>query len=150
MDRKNIITNKKAFFEYEVLETYEAGIQLLGTEVKSIRDGRCNIAESYVIEDNNELFIKSLNISPYKNGNINNHDPLRKRKILLHRKEISKIIRAVKEKGITVIPIKIYLLGSLIKVEIAICRGKKLYDKREAIKEKDNKKNIQRELRSKL
>lgn len=147
MSEKIITINKKARFEYTVIDTKEAGIQLVGTEVKSIRDGHCSIAEGYVIEENGELFLKNVNISAYKHGNINNHDPLRKRKLLLHNREITRIIKYIKEKGITVIPLKFYYKGSLIKVEIGICKGKKQYDKRESIKERDTKKTIEREMK---
>jgi len=144
---KIISNNKKVHFEYSIIEKFEAGIQLVGTEVKSLREGRCSLAEGYIIEDNNELFIKNINIPEYKHGNINNHKPLRNRKILLHKREIKKIIKNVKEKGITVIPTKMYFKGSIIKVEIAICKGKKLFDKRENIKERETKKNIEREMK---
>lgn len=146
---KVISSNKKARFEYEILDSYEAGIELVGTEVKSIRDGRCSLSEGYVIEENGELFLKNVNINIYKHGNINNHDPLRKRKLLMHKKEIFKINKNVKEKGVTVIPLKLYFKGSLVKLEIAICKGKKLYDKREKIKERETKKTIEREVKKK-
>ena len=148
MNKKIISQNKKARFEYSILNTMEAGIQLYGTEVKSLREGRCSIAEGYIIEEQGELFLKNVNISAYKHGNINNHEPLRKRKLLLHKKEIISIIRYIKEKGIAVIPLKFYFKGSLIKVEIAICKGKKLYDKRETIKQRDSKKTIEREMKN--
>ncbi len=147
MSEKIIANNKKARFEYSILEKIETGIQLLGTEVKSLREGKCSIAEGYVTEDNGELFLKNVNITPYKHGNINNHEPLRKRKLLLHKKEIKKVIRNIKESGITVIPLKFYFKSSLIKVEIGICKGKKLFDKRETIKERDTKKTIEREMK---
>lgn len=147
MSEKIITINKKARFEYSIIDTKEAGIQLVGTEVKSIRGGHCSIAEGYVIDENGELFLKNVNISAYKHGNINNHDPLRKRKLLLHNREITRIIKYIKEKGITVIPLKFYFKGNLIKVEIGICKGKKLYDKRENIKERDTKKAIEREMK---
>lgn len=144
---KIIATNKKARFEYSIEETLEAGIQLVGTEVKSLREGRCNIAEGYISEKNGELFLRNVNITEYKHGNINNHDPMRIRKLLLHKAEIIKINRQVKEKGITVIPLKFYFKGSNVKVEIGICKGKKLYDKRETMKERDSKKAIEREMK---
>ena len=149
MSEKIIANNKKAKFEYTILDTLEAGIILLGTEVKSLREGRCSLSEGYITEENGELFLKNVNISAYKHGNINNHEPLRKRKLLLHNKEIGKIIKNIKEKGITVIPLKLYFKGSLIKIEIGICKGKKLYDKRETIKERDTKKSIEREMKKK-
>ena len=150
MREKIIANNKKARFEYSILDSLEAGIQLVGTEVKSLREGRCSIGEGYVTEENGELFLKNVNISAYKHGNINNHAPLRKRKLLLHTKEIKKIIKNIKEKGITVIPLKFYFKDSLIKVEIGICKGKKIYDKRETIKERDTKKTIEREMKKKF
>ena len=149
MSEKIIANNKKARFEYSILDTLEAGIQLVGTEVKSLREGRCSIGEGYITEENGELFLKNVNIAAYTHGNINNHEPLRKRKLLLHNKEIYRIIKNIKEKGITVIPLKFYFKGSIIKVEIGICKGKKLYDKRESIKERDTKKSIERELKKK-
>ena len=150
MSEKIITTNKYAYYEYEILEKLECGIMLVGTEVKSLREGRCNIKEAYVIEENKELFIKHFNISEYKHGNINNHEPLRKRKLLLHKKEIERLTRFIKEKGVTVIPTKIYFKGSIIKIEIAVGRGKKLYDKRETIKNRDNEREIKREMRNKI
>ncbi|HOJ64248.1 MAG TPA: SsrA-binding protein SmpB [Spirochaetota bacterium] len=145
---KTIIYNKKANFEYIFLDKFESGIQLKGTEVKSLREGKCSIGEAYIIEQGNEIFIKNMNISHFKHGNINNHDPLRLRKLLLHKKEIEKIKRAIKEKGTTVVPIRLYFKGSLVKVEIAIAKGKKLYDKRETIKERETKKHIAREMKT--
>ncbi|OHD08781.1 MAG: SsrA-binding protein [Spirochaetes bacterium GWC1_27_15] len=144
---KVVSFNKKANFEYEILDTIEAGIILCGTEVKSIRQGKCSLNEGYIVEENGELYMKNVNISQYNYGNINNHEPLRKRKLLLHKMEIVKLIRSIKEKGITIIPIKIYFKGSLIKVAIAICKGKKLYDKRESMKDKDSKRQIEREMK---
>jgi len=149
MDYKTITQNKKAHFEYQILDKYEAGIQLKGTEVKSIRAGKSSINDGYIVEEDNELYVKNMNISTYDQGNINNHEPLRKRKLLLHRKEIEKIVRAIKEKGITVIPLKLYFKRSIIKLEIALGKGKKLYDKRETIKDRDNKKSLEREMRMK-
>lgn len=147
MSEKIIVFNKKAKFEYEILETFECGIVLFGTEVKSIREGRCSITEGYVVEENGELYLKNVNISEYKFGNICNHDPLRKRKLLLHKKEVLKLKREINEKGKTLIPLKVYFKGSLIKVEIALCKGKKLVDKRESIKERDTKRDIEKELK---
>ena len=150
MNEKIIANNKKVRFEYSILDTLEAGIQLVGTEVKSLREGKCSIGEGYITEENGELFLKNVNIAAYTHGNINNHDPLRKKKLLLHNKEIRRIIKNIKEKGITVIPLKFYFKGSIIKVEIGICKGKKLYDKRESIKERDTKKSIEREMKKKF
>ena len=139
MSEKIVANNKKARFDYTIMDSMEAGIELAGTEVKSLRNGKCNIAEGYVIDENGELFLKNVNITEYSHGNINNHEPLRKRKLLLHKNEIIRLIKSIKEKGITVIPLKMYFKGSLIKVEIGVCKGKKLYDKRETIKEREDK-----------
>ncbi|MCG8570255.1 MAG: SsrA-binding protein SmpB [Spirochaetes bacterium] len=144
---KLIVKNKKAFFEYEILEKIEAGIQLVGTEVKSLRQGKCNISEGYVIEQKGELYLKNIHISEYSHGNINNHDPKRIRKILVHKKEIEKLIRKLKETGISIVPLRVYFRGSLIKIEIGIGRGKKLYDKRQTMKERDTNRSIDRELK---
>lgn len=144
---KTIVSNKKAFFEYSILEKYEAGIQLLGTEVKSLRSGKCSISEGYIIEQGGELFVKNMNIPQYSHGNIHNHEPLRLRKLLLHKNEIEKLLRAQNEKGVTIVPLKVYLKGSLIKVELGLGRGKKLYDKRETIKERDSKRKLQSEMK---
>ena len=141
---KQIVYNKKANFEYEILEKYEAGIVLQGTEVKSIKAGKCSITEAYLIDKDEELFIKGMNISEYKQGNIHNHDPLRIRKLLLHRKEIREILRGITEKGNTAVPLAVFLKDSLVKVTIALVKGKKLYDKRETIRDRDNKRELDR------
>jgi SsrA-binding protein len=145
MDIKIIATNKKAHFEYEILDKIEAGIELKGTEVKSLRFGKCSLGEGYIVDENLEIFVKNINIPQYSHGNIFNHDPKRKRKLLLHKKEIQKLTRTIKEKGLTAIPLRMYFKGSVIKVEIALCRGKKLYDKRETIKQRDSNRTIERE-----
>ena len=144
MKTKQITYNKKANFEYQILETYEAGIVLVGTEVKSLRQGKCSISEAYIIDIKGELFVKNMNISEYSHGNINNHEPQRLRKLLLQKKQIREILRASNEKGHTIIPISVYFKGSLIKISIGLGKGKKLYDKRETIKDRDNQRNIQR------
>lgn len=141
---KQIVFNKKANFEYEILEKYEAGIVLQGTEVKSIKDGKCSIGEAYLIDKDNELFIKGMNISEYRQGNIHNHEPLRIRKLLLHKKEIREILRGINEKGNTAVPLAVFLKDSLVKVTIALAKGKKLYDKRETIRDRDNKRELDR------
>ena len=141
---KQIVYNKKANFEYEILEKYEAGIVLQGTEVKSIKAGKCSITEAYLIDKDEELFIKGMNISEYKQGNIHNHEPLRIRKLLLHRKEIREILRGITEKGNTAVPLAVFLKDSLVKVTIALVKGKKLYDKRETIRDRDNKRELDR------
>ncbi|HPO48976.1 MAG TPA: SsrA-binding protein SmpB [Spirochaetota bacterium] len=147
MGIKIITSNKKIHFEYEILDSIEAGIVLFGTEVKSIRQGKGSINEGYVIEEGGELFIKNMNIPHYDKGNINNCEPLRIRKLLLNKKEIVKLSRQIKEKGITIVPSKLYFKNSIIKLELALCKGKKLYDKRESIKDRENQRNIEREMK---
>lgn len=142
-----IANNKKAYHDYFVEETYEAGIALAGTEVKSLRMGRCSIKESFIGVDNEEVYIYQMHISPYEKGNIFNKDPLRTRKLLLHKYEINKLIGQQKMKGYTLIPLKIYFKDSLVKVEVGLCRGKKLYDKREDIAKKDAKREAEREFK---
>lgn len=147
---KLVANNKKAYHDYFVDEKYEAGIELVGTEVKSIRQGHCSIKESFVrIDKNNEVYIYGMHISPYEQGNIFNRDPLRARKLLLHKNEIRKLVGKIKEKGYTLVPLSVYFKGSLIKVEIALCRGKKLYDKRQDIAKKDQQRAAQREFKIK-
>ena len=136
------IMNRKAKFEYEILDTYVAGIVLQGSEVKSIRNGRCNISDSFCIVDNNEVILKNCHISKYDSDKFTNHEELRDRKLLLTKKEILKLKEKSQIAGITIIPLKLFLQHNLIKVEIGLCKGKKLYDKRESIKERD----IEREL----
>lgn len=141
---KIITSNRKANYEYSILSKYEAGIVLLGTEVKSLRDSKVNIQDSYgkIIKD--EVWIINASINEYKFGNINNHDPLRNRKLLLNKREIRKIKQELQEKGLTLVPLKIYFRGSKIKVEIGIAKGKKLYDKRESIKKRDTERKLSR------
>ena len=146
---KLIANNKKAYHDYFILDTYEAGIALHGTEVKSLRMGKCSIKESFIRIENGEMFIYGMHISPYEKGNIFNKDPLRVRKLLLHKSEINKMLGKQKEKGITIIPLKVYLKGSLVKIEIGLAKGKKLYDKREDIAKKDVKREVERELKNK-
>ena len=126
---KLIANNKKAFHDYFIEDTYEAGISLAGTEVKSLRMGKCSIKESFIRVERGEVYIYGMHISPYEKGNIFNKDPLRVRKLLLHRYEINKIEGKLQEKGLTLVPLKVYFKGSLVKVEIGVARGKKLYDK---------------------
>lgn len=135
--RRIIASNRKARHEYFIEDTIEAGIVLRGTEVKSIRQGKVNIKESYASIDNGEVFINGMHISPYEQGNIHNVDPIRKRKLLLHRREIRKLIGETQQKGFTLIPLSLYLKDGLVKVEIALAKGKKLYDKRDTIAKKD-------------
>lgn len=127
---KQIAANRKAFHEYFVLERYEAGIELAGTEVKSLRAGTVNMKDSYCTVKNGELFIRSLHISPYEKGNIFNKDPLRPRRLLMHKREIAKLNAAVMQDGVAIIPLSLYFKDSRVKVEIGLCKGKKLYDKR--------------------
>ena len=127
---KQIAANRKAFHEYFVLERYEAGIELAGTEVKSLRAGTVNMKDSYCTVKNGELFIRSLHISPYEKGNIFNKDPVRPRRLLMHKREIAKLNAAVMQDGVAIIPLSLYFKDSRVKVEIGVCKGKKLYDKR--------------------
>ena len=144
---KLIANNKKAYFDYFIEETFEAGIELHGTEVKSLRMGHCSIKESFIEVDNGEVFIHQMHISPYEKGNIFNKDPLRVKKLLLHKSEINNIFGQSKMKGFTVVPLKVYFKGSLVKVEIALARGKKLYDKRESIAKKDQQREAMKEFK---
>jgi len=140
-----ISQNKKAYHEYFIEETFQAGISLSGTEVKSMRAGRCNLKESFVRIEGNSAFIEGMHVSPYSHGNIHNLDPVRKRRLLLHRKEINKLRAAVSTEGYTIVPVKIYFSRQYVKLDIALAKGKKLYDKREAIAKKTQDRNIQRE-----
>ncbi len=140
---KLIASNKKARHEYFIEDTIEAGIVLTGTEVKSIRQGKVNIKESYASIENGEVFITGMHISPYEQGNIYNVDPVRKRKLLLHRREIRKLIGETQQKGFTLVPLSIYLKDGLVKVEVALAKGKKLYDKRQTMAKKDAERRIQ-------
>ena len=134
---KLIANNKKAYHDYFILETYEAGIALHGTEVKSLRMGKCSIKEAFIRVENEEVYVYGMHISPYEKGNIFNKDPLRVRKLLLHKSEIRKLLGKTKEKGMTLVPLKVYFKDSLVKVEIGLAKGKKLYDKRQDIAKKD-------------
>lgn len=144
---KLIANNKKAYHDYFIDDKWEAGIELFGTEVKSIRMGKCSIKEAFVKIDKGEVYVYGMHISPYEKGNIFNKDPLRVRKLLLHKKEIDKIFGKMKEKGITVVPLQVYFSGSLVKIEIGLAKGKKLYDKRDDIAKKDQKREAQREFK---
>ncbi len=147
--KKLIANNKKAFHDYFIEEKFEAGISLAGTEVKSLRMGKCSIKEAFVKIEKGEVYIYNMNISPYEKGNIFNKDPIRTRKLLLHKQEIRKLIGKQKEKGYTLIPLCIYFKGSLVKVEIALAKGKKLYDKREDIAKKDARREAERDFKVK-
>ena len=144
---KLIANNKKAYHDYFILETYEAGIALHGTEVKSLRMGKCSIKEAFIRVENEEVFIYGMHISPYEKGNIFNKDPLRVRKLLLHKYEIRKLLGKTKEKGMTLVPLKVYLKDSLVKAEIGLAKGKKLYDKRQDIAKKDQQREAQRDFK---
>lgn len=144
---KLIANNKKAYHDYFILDTYEAGIALHGTEVKSLRMGKCSIKESFIRVENGEMFIYGMHISPYEKGNIFNKDPLRVRKLLLHKAEINKMLGKTKEKGMSIVPLKVYFKGSLVKVEIGLAKGKKLYDKRQDIAKKDQKLEAERDFK---
>ena len=145
---KIIAQNKKAYHDYFVDEKYEAGVELFGTEVKSIRAGRVNLKESYCDIKDGEVFVIGMHISPYEQGNIFNKDPMRPKKLLLHKREILKLFGLVSQKGYTLIPLQIYLSGSRVKIEIGLCRGKKLYDKREDMARNDAKRDMERAFRS--
>ena len=144
---KLIANNKKAYYDYFIDEKYEAGLVLHGTEVKSLRHGKCSIKEAYIQIINGEVFVINMNITPYEKGNIFNKDPLRVRKLLLHRSEINKITGKIKEKGMALVPLKVYFKGSLVKVEIGLAKGKKLYDKRNDIAKKDQQREAQRDFK---
>ena len=144
---KSVAENRKAFHDYFIDETYEAGISLVGTEVKSIREGKANLKDSYVLIKDGEAFLLNCHISPYSHGNIMNHDPLRTRKLLLRKGEIDRIRGKLLQKGYTLIPTKMYFKGPYVKIEIGLARGKKLFDKREALKEKEANRQIERALR---
>ena len=144
---KMIANNKKAYHDYFILDTYEAGISLAGTEVKSLRMGKCSIKESCIRIAQGEVFIYGMHISPYEKGNIFNKDPLRERKLLLHKAEINKLFGKIKEKGVAIVPLKVYFKGSLVKVEIGLAKGKKLYDKRQDIAKKDQQREASRDFK---
>lgn len=139
---KTIATNRKARFEFEILDKIEAGIVLRGTEVKSVRAGKISLQESYALPRGEELWLEGCTIQPYEQGNINNHEPTRPRKLLLHKKEIRKLMQRTAEKGLTLVPLAIYFKGSNLKIELGVARGKKLYDKRDTIKKRDNDRRL--------
>lgn len=144
---KLIANNKKAYHDFFILDTYEAGIALHGTEVKSLRMGKCSIKESFIRIENGEVFVYGMHISPYEKGNIFNKDPMRIKKLLLHKSEINKLLGKIKEKGMSIVPLKVYLKGSLVKMEIGLAKGKKLYDKRDDIAKKDQQREAQRDFK---
>lgn len=144
---KVISVNRQAYHDYIVERTIEAGISLVGTEIKSIREGKVNLRGSYAIARNGEVWLENAHIAAYEHGNRYNHEPLRKRKLLLHKREISQLVNRVATKGLTLIPLKLYLKGGKAKIELGLCRGKKLYDKREAIAERDVRRDMERIVR---
>lgn len=148
--RKLIANNKKARHDYFIEDTYEAGICLHGTEVKSLRMGKCSVKESFIRIEDGEVFIYNMHISPYEKGNIFNKDPLRIKKLMLHKNEINKITGQIAQKGYTLVPLEVYFKGSLVKVEIGLARGKKLYDKRQDIAKKDQKRQAEREFKVRM
>jgi SsrA-binding protein len=141
MSEKIITTNRAAYHDYHILETYEAGIALTGTEVKSARDGRVNLKDAYARVEEGEAWLLNAHISPYSHGNRENHEPTRERRLLLHRREIERLRSRIEEKGLTIIPIRLYFKDRFIKCELAVARGKKLYDKREAEARKDQERD---------
>lgn len=146
---KLIANNKKAYFDYFIEDKFEAGISLSGTEVKSLRTGKCSIKEAYVKVDRGEVFIYGMHISPYEKGNIFNKDPLRTRKLLLHKIEINKLLGKIAQQGYTIAPLQVYFKGRLVKVEIGLARGKKLYDKRQDIAKKDQRREAEKDFKVK-
>lgn len=149
-DFKLVANNKKAYHDYFIDEKFECGIELFGTEVKSIRMGKCSIKEAFVRIERGEVFIFGMHVNPYEKGNIFNKDPLRPKKLLLHRFEIDKLEGKIREKGYTLVPLQVYFKGSLAKLEIGLARGKKLYDKRQDIAKKDQKREVEREYKEKF
>ena len=148
--KKEIAANRKAFHDYFVLERFEAGISLAGTEVKSIRAGQVNLKDSYCTIKNGELWLRGMHISPYEQGNIFNKDPVRPRKLLMHKKEINKLNARVMQDGVALIPLSIYFNDSIVKVELGLCKGKKLYDKRNSEAERESKRDIDRKLKERF
>lgn len=146
---KTVAQNRKAFHEYFVEERFEAGISLSGTEVKSIRQGKLNLKDAYCSVKDGELFVRGMHISPYEQGNIFNKDPMRDRRLLMHKREIMRLFGRVKQDGMALIPLSVYFSGSLVKVELGLCKGKKLHDKRDAAAERDAKREMDRTLKEK-
>ena len=149
-EKKLIANNKKAYHDYFIEDTYEAGIALAGTEVKSLRMGKCSIKEAFIRIENGEVIIYGMHVSPYEKGNIFNRDPLRPKKLLMHKSEIRKLVGKIAEQGYTLVPVEVYFKGSLVKVQIALAKGKKLYDKRQDIAKKDQKRQAEREFKVRL
>ncbi len=147
---RQIAQNKKAYHDYFIIQTFQAGLELHGTEVKSLRAGRCNLKDSYVSINNKEAYIIGMHISPFEQGNRFNHDPLRDKRLLLHKYEINKLEAEVMQQGLTIIPLKIYFDGSLVKMDIGLARGKKLFDKRKDIAKKDQQREAEKDFKLRL
>lgn len=147
---KLVANNKKAYHDYFIDDKFECGIELFGTEVKSIRMGKCSVKEAFVRIEQGQVYIYGMHINPYEKGNIFNKDPLRARKLLMHRAEINRLEGKIREKGLTLVPLQVYFKGSLVKVEIGLARGKKLYDKRDALAKKDQRREVERDYKEKL
>lgn len=148
-DIQKTAQNKKAYHDYFVLETYEAGIELFGTEVKSIRAGKVNLKDAWCSIDDGEIFVNGMHVSPYEQGNIFNRDPMRVRKLLMHKREIMRLFGTTKQQGLTLIPLSVYFVNGRAKLEVGLCKGKKNYDKRETIAKRDAKRDIERSFRGK-
>ncbi len=148
-ETRTIAQNKKAYHDYFVEESFEAGIELCGTEVKSIRQGQVNLKDAWCTVQDGELYVRGMHISPYEQGNIFNRDPMRERRLLMHKREIMRLFGTVKQDGLALIPLSLYFKGSRVKVQVGLCRGKKLYDKRDAAAERDAKRDIDRAMKTK-
>ena len=146
-EKRDVATNRKAFHDYFVLDRYEAGIELAGTEVKSIRAGNINLKDSFCTVKNGEIFLRGMHISPYSHGSIFNKDPVRPRRLLMHKKEINRLNARIMQDGVALIPLSVSFKGSLIKVELGLCKGKKLHDKRDSEAEKESKRSIERTMK---
>lgn len=147
---RTVAQNKKAYHDYFVLEEYEAGIELFGTEVKSIREGRVNLKDAWCSIDNGEIFVNGMHISPYEQGNIFNRDPLRKKRLLMHKREIHKLYGTVKQQGLTLIPLSVYFKKGKAKIKVGLCKGKKIYDKRDVAAKKEANRSIDREIKERM
>ena len=147
---RTVAQNKKAYHDYFMLEEYEAGIELFGTEVKSIRQGRVNLKDAWCSIDNGEIFVNGMHISPYEQGNIFNRDPLRKKKLLMHKKEIHKLYGTIKQQGLTLIPLSVYFNKGKAKIKVGLCKGKKIYDKRDVAAKKEENRSIDREIKERM
>ena len=147
---RTVAQNNKAYHDYFVLEEYEAGIELFGTEVKSIRQGRVNLKDAWCSIDNGEIFVNGMHISPYEQGNIFNRDPLRKKKLLMHKKEIHKLYGTIKQQGLTLIPLSVYFNKGKAKIKVGLCKGKKIYDKRDVAAKKEANRSIDREIKERM